>query len=131
MRLAGLYAECRTTASPFAGKVGPRSHPGPYFFERALRAISDGFRITKAGERGRVGARGSALGCTAIRIRVASKVKPGACLAVPVHAAVGGVDLPVSVKLTSSMPMPKTDGCPGVCRSVAMKAVKLSPSTTY
>src|SRR5882757_3364811 len=70
-------------------------------------------------------------GQSAIRTRTASKAKPGACLAAPVHDAVVGVDLPVSVKLTSSMPMPKADGYPGVCLSVAMKAVNLSPSVTY
>ena len=48
--------------TPRAGKVGPRSNPGPYFFERASRAISDGLRVTNAGERPRVGARGSAVG---------------------------------------------------------------------
>jgi hypothetical protein len=37
--------------TPRAGKVGPRSNPGPYFFERAPRSISEGFRITKAGDR--------------------------------------------------------------------------------
>jgi hypothetical protein len=35
---------------------------------------------------------------------MASKANPGACLAAPMHDAVVGVDLPVSVKLTSSMP---------------------------
>jgi hypothetical protein len=36
------------------GKVGPRSNPGPCFFERRLRAISEG--ITKARERSHLGA---------------------------------------------------------------------------
>ena len=65
-------------------------------------------------------------GQSAIRTRTASKPKPGACLAAPMHDAVVAVDLPVSVKLTSSMPMPKADGHPGVCLSAAMKAVNLS-----
>jgi hypothetical protein len=63
------------------------------------------------------------LGSSAIRTRTASKAKPGVCLAVPVQDAVVGVSLPVSVKQTSSMP--KTDGCPGEWRFVAMKAVNL------
>ena len=41
---------------------------------------------------------------SAIGTSVASKVRPGACLAVPVHDAVVGVDFPVSVKSKVSMP---------------------------
>src|ERR1700716_641341 len=90
-------------------------------------------RALKLGSRNipppRIGARGGALGCSAIRIRVASKVRLGACLAVPVHDAVVGVDLPVSVRSTLSMP--KTEGGPCVWRHVEMAAVNLSPSTKY
>jgi hypothetical protein len=64
-------------------------------------------------------------------IRVASKAKPGACFAAPVQDAVVEVDVPVSVKLITSMPTKQTDGCHAVCLSVAIKAVNLSPSTTY
>jgi hypothetical protein len=56
---------------------------------------------------------------------VASKGKSGACLAVPEHDAVVGVDLPVNVKSTLSMP--KTEGCPAECRCVLTKAENLSP----
>ena len=37
-------------------------------------------------------------GQSAIRTRTASKAKPGACLAAPLHDAVVGVDLPVTIK---------------------------------
>jgi hypothetical protein len=43
------------------------------------------------------------LGSSAIRTKMASKAKPGACLAVPVQDAVVGVDLPVTVKSTLSV----------------------------
>jgi hypothetical protein len=56
---------------------------------------------------------------------VASKVEPGACLAVPAHDAVVSVDFPVNIKSTLSMP--KTEGGPGVCRCLAMEAENLSP----
>lgn len=61
---------------------------------------------------------------------MASKVMPGTCLTVPVHdAVVIAADLPVGVKSTLSMP--KMEGCPFVCRCVAIKAVNVSPSSTY
>jgi hypothetical protein len=69
------------------------------------------------------------LGSSEIGIRTASNSNSGACLAVPVHDAIVGVDLPETVK--SKLSMPKTEGCPCVCRSVAIHAVNLSPSTTY
>src|ERR1700692_4819413 len=49
------------------------------------------------------------LGSSAIRTKMASKAKPGACLVVPVQAAVVDVDVPVTVKSTLSMS--NTDGC--------------------
>ena len=73
--------------------------------------------------------REAALDQSAMRISVASKVKPGACLTLPVHDAVVGVDLPVSVKSTSSMS--KTDDCPGAYRRVVMEAEKSSPVWKY
>jgi hypothetical protein len=65
------------------------------------------------------------LGSSAIRTKMASKAKPGACLAVPVQAAVVGVDVPVTVKSTLSVS--NTDGCPCVCRRVVTEAENLSP----
>ena len=62
---------------------------------------------------------------SAIGTSVASKGRSGACLAVPAHDAVVGVDLPISVK--SKLSMPKTEGCPGVCRCVLTEAENLSP----
>jgi hypothetical protein len=65
------------------------------------------------------------LGSSAIRTKMASKAKPGACLAVPVQDAVVGVDLPVTVKSTLSIS--NTDGYPCVCRRVVTEAENLSP----
>ena len=59
-------------------------------------------------------------------MRVAWKVVPGACLAVPKHDAVVGVDLPDSV--ISTLSTPNTEGGPCVRRLTAMVAANFSPS---
>ena len=61
-------------------------------------------------------------------MRVACKVMPGACLAVPKHEAVVGVDLPDNVMSTLSTP--NTEGDPCVCRLTEIVAVNLSPCWT-
>jgi hypothetical protein len=63
---------------------------------------------------------------SAIGTRVATNVSPGACFAVPVHDAVVGVDLLISIKSKSSMP--KTESCPGAFRRVLREAENLSAS---
>jgi hypothetical protein len=63
-----------------------------------------------------------------IRMRVACRLVRGAWIAVPIHEAIEGVDLPESVMSTSSIP--NTEGGPCVCRLTAMVAANLSPSCT-
>jgi hypothetical protein len=89
----------------------------------ALRALLSASRSVTLH---RLDAWGAALlGSSAIRTKMASKAKPGVCLAVPVQAAVVGVDVPVTVKSTLSMS--NTDGCPCVCRRVVREAENSSP----
>ena len=57
------------------------------------------------------------------RMRVACRLVPGAWIAVPVHEAVVGVDLPESVMSTLSTP--NTEGGPCVYRLTAMVAANL------
>src|SRR5664280_1423192 len=62
-------------------------------------------------------------------MRVASNAIPGACRVVPRHDATVGADFPASVRSTLSIP--NTDNCPGVCRLVVISAVKTSPCWLY
>jgi len=62
-----------------------------------------------------------------MRTSVASNVKPGACLAVPLHEAVTPpLDRPVRVISKSSTP--NTLGYPGECRAVKTVTSNCSPS---
>ena len=56
-------------------------------------------------------------------MRVACRLVPGAWIAVPIHEAVVGVDLPESVMSTLSTP--NTEGGPCVYRLTAMVAANL------
>jgi hypothetical protein len=78
----------RADVTPRAGKVGPRSNPGPHFFERAPRSILDGLRITGA----RVGAQGGRPRLIRDADKCGVERQSGACFAVPVHDAVVWVD---------------------------------------
>jgi hypothetical protein len=72
----------------------------------------------------RLNAFGAALlGSSEIGISTASNAKSGACLAVPVHDAIVGVDLPETVK--SKLSMPKTEGCPCVCGNTCRKFISV------
>jgi NlpA lipoprotein len=68
----------------------------------------------------------AALTQPAMGIRIASNAMPGVCRVVPRHDATVGVDFPATARSTLSIP--NTDNCPGVCRLVVTSAVKASPS---
>src|ERR1700674_3736476 len=60
-----------------------------------------------------------------IGMMIASIAMPGACSDIPRHDAIVRVDFPTSVRSTLSIP--NTDNCPGVCRWMAISAVNSSP----